>query len=46
VADATGYGGAIGLVAGLTAASGLFVLLDMPAERRPVVGAGGRHAMA
>ena len=29
-ADALGYGGAIGLVAGLTAASGLWVLIDMP----------------
>jgi MFS family permease len=34
VADAFGYGGAIALVAGLTAASGLWVLRDMPAERR------------
>jgi MFS family permease len=39
-ADALGYGGAIGLVAALTAASGLWVLRDMPpaagrAERRP-----------
>jgi MFS family permease len=33
-ADALGYGGAIGLVAALTAASGLWVLGDMP--RRPV----------
>src|SRR5680860_257721 len=32
-ADALGYGGAVALVAGLTAASGLWVLLDMPAER-------------
>ena len=31
VADALGYGGAIAIVAGLTAASGLWVLLDMPA---------------
>jgi MFS family permease len=31
VADALGYGGAIALVAGLTAASGLWVLFDMPA---------------
>jgi MFS family permease len=30
-ADALGYGGAIGIVAGLTAASGLWVLVDMPA---------------
>jgi MFS family permease len=40
VADALGYGGAIAVVAGLTAASGLFVLVDMPRERaraaRPV----------
>jgi MFS family permease len=33
VADALGYGGAIGVVAGLTAASGLWVLLDMPSRR-------------
>jgi MFS family permease len=33
-ADALGYGGAIGLVAGLTAASGLWVLRDMPAAPR------------
>ena len=33
VADALGYGGAIALVAALTAASGLWVLGDMPAER-------------
>jgi MFS family permease len=30
MADAVGYGGAIVLVAGLTAASGLWVLVDMP----------------
>jgi MFS family permease len=45
VADASGYGGAIALVAGLTGASGLLVLIDMPAEcaagARP-----GRHAVA
>jgi MFS family permease len=34
VADALGYGGAIAIVAGLTAASGLWVLVDMPGERR------------
>lgn len=34
-ADALGYGGAIALVAGLTAASGLWVLRDMPAGRGP-----------
>jgi MFS family permease len=33
VADALGYGGAIAVVAGLTAASGLWVLGDMPADR-------------
>jgi MFS family permease len=32
-ADGLGYGGAIGLVAALTAVSGLWVLADMPAER-------------
>jgi MFS family permease len=32
VADALGYGGAIAVVAGLTAASGLWVLGDMPAH--------------
>jgi MFS family permease len=35
VADALGYSGAIALVAGLTAASGLWVLVDMPP--RPAV---------
>jgi predicted MFS family arabinose efflux permease len=34
VADALGYGGAIAIVAGLTAASGLWVLIDMPREHR------------
>jgi MFS family permease len=33
-ADAIGYGGAIAIVAGLTAASGLWVLNDMPSDRR------------
>jgi MFS family permease len=33
VADALGYSGAITVVAGLTAASGLWVLFDMPATR-------------
>jgi MFS family permease len=32
-ADGLGYGGAIGLVAALTAMSGLWVFADMPAER-------------
>jgi MFS family permease len=34
VADALGYGGAIGIVAALTAASGLWVLVDMPPRAR------------
>jgi MFS family permease len=34
VADALGYGGAIAIVAALTAASGLWVLGDMPSPRR------------
>jgi MFS family permease len=48
VADAIGYGGAIALVAGLTAASGLWVLFDMPAGRmtQTPVRRGGRHAVA
>ena len=33
-ADALGYGGAIAIVAALTAASGLWVLTDMPSDRR------------
>ncbi len=32
-ADALGYSGAIAIVAGLTAASGLWVLRDMPTDR-------------
>jgi predicted MFS family arabinose efflux permease len=53
-ADALGYGGAIAIVAVLTAASGLWVLGDMPSERRsashsnssqgPPVVASGRRA--
>jgi MFS family permease len=34
VADALGFGGAIGVVAALTAASGLWVAIDLPARRR------------
>jgi hypothetical protein len=30
VADALGYGGAVAIVAGLTAASGIWVMRDMP----------------
>jgi hypothetical protein len=42
VADALGYSGAIALVAGLTAASGLWVLRDMPTDRsRPVPASAG-----
>jgi MFS family permease len=39
VADALGYGGAIGVVAALTALSGVWVLVDMPGRmsRTPVV---------
>lgn len=45
-ADALGYSGAIALVAGLTAASGLWVLRDMPTDRsRPrTAGADGHGA--
>ncbi|HET8535755.1 MAG TPA: MFS transporter [Solirubrobacteraceae bacterium] len=43
VADGLGYGGAIGLVAGLTAASGLWVLRDMPSDRARI---GLAHARA
>ena len=35
VADGLGYGGAIAIVAGLTATSGLWVLADMPAGVKP-----------
>jgi MFS family permease len=35
VADALGFSGAIAVVAGLTAASGLWVALDMPTRLRP-----------
>jgi MFS family permease len=40
VADALGYGGAIGVVAAVTAVSGLWVVIDMPGRtsRTPVVG--------
>jgi MFS family permease len=39
-ADAIDFSGAIVLVAGLTAASGLWVLVDMPGRARPPVPAG------
>jgi MFS family permease len=41
VADALGYGGAIAVVAALTAASGIWVMLDMPAVRAAERGSGG-----
>ena len=41
VADSLGYGGAIALVAGLTAASGVWVAIDMPGERDDVQRASG-----
>jgi MFS family permease len=44
VADALGYGGAIGIVAGLTAASGLWVLIDMPRDRARTLVASERMA--
>ena len=53
VADVLGYGEAIGIVAGLTAISGLWVLWDMPGhparpdpshDGRPLVGAGAAVA--
>jgi hypothetical protein len=44
-ADALGYGGAIAIVAGLTALSGLWVLRDMPgATRTPAVTAPAARA--
>ncbi|MEN3280222.1 MAG: hypothetical protein V7607_1362 [Solirubrobacteraceae bacterium] len=43
VADALGYGGAIAVVAALTAASGLWVLRDMPAEPRWSRDSVGEH---
>jgi MFS family permease len=48
LADAAGYGGAIAVVAGLTAASGLLVLIDMPTDHasdRPIR-RGEHHAVA
>ena len=44
VADALGYGRAIALVAGLTAASGLWVLVDMPPGTAAVGSSVPRHA--
>ena len=42
-ADAIDFSGAIALVAGLTAASGLWVLCDMPGHERPPAGADRRQ---
>jgi len=49
VADALGFGGAIGVVAALTAASGLWVAVDLPARRASMGGgavAGELHQRA
>jgi MFS family permease len=43
-ADALGYGGAIAIVAGLTALSGLWVLVDMPVPPAPGVSASAAAA--
>ena len=50
VADAVGFGGAIAVVAALTAASGLWVAFDLPGSLRargprPTAARGGPHAM-
>jgi predicted MFS family arabinose efflux permease len=48
LADALGYGGAIAIVAGITAASGLWVVFDMPSARRghDLGTAGSPHSYA
>jgi MFS family permease len=46
VADSFGYGGAIGVVAGLTAVSGLWVLIDMPRDRRSAEPIAARERLA
>ena len=46
VADTRGYGGAIAVVAGLTGASGLWVLVDMPGDRRPTGPVAARRRLA
>jgi hypothetical protein len=43
-ADTLGYGGAIALVAGMTAASGLWVLFDMPAANMALSATGARQS--
>jgi MFS family permease len=45
VADALGYGGAIVVVAALTAASGLWVLIDMPRTKKAAALGGAREAL-
>ena len=45
IADALGYGGAIAIVAALTAASGLWVLIDMPPPRAAATAAGCRRGL-
>lgn len=40
VADALGYGGAIAIVGALTAASGLWVVADMPSRLAATLGDG------
>jgi MFS family permease len=44
VADALGFGGAIGIVAALTAASGLWVAVDLPARRASIAERDGSVA--
>jgi MFS family permease len=44
VADALGFGGAIGIVAALTAASGLWLAVDLPARRASIVERDGAVA--
>jgi MFS family permease len=46
VADALGYGAAIAVVAGLTAASGLWVLIDMHTPARRTGASAEDHALA
>jgi hypothetical protein len=44
VADALGFGGAIGIVAALTAASGLWLAVDLPACRASIAERDGAVA--
>lgn len=43
-ADALGYGGRVAIVAGLTATSGLRVVVDMPGRQPQRQAEGGEHA--